>query len=205
MTLDLVVADSMAWLPLNRNQGTIVTSLPDMDELGWENIHRYVGWFRSASALCFGSTSEGCPTVFYQTDRKKDGALFSKAFHLMDVAKFCGRNLLLHKIVLRRDVGKVDLHRPGYTHLLVFGDSSCKPGKATPDVIHAGEMLYPNAMGTGAVTVALDVAVRASQRVLDPFCGMGSVPIAAARRGMKATGIDIVPDMILKAKSYAEI
>ena len=40
--------------------------------------------------------------------------------------------------------------------------------------------------------------------VLDPFAGIGTTPLIAASRGMRATGVEIMPVGVLAAKAIAE-
>lgn len=203
MSIEFITADSLEWLPVNRDQGSIITSLPDIDELGMTNVDEYKTWFQNAAIQCLRAVSPSCPCIFFQTDRKWKGSLISKSHALVAAAQMEENKLLWHKIVLRRGVGGIDLHRPGYSHLIAFGDDKAKPGVATPDVIHAGDMLYKNAMGANAVNLAVGFAAKASNRVLDPFCGVGTVPIQAAKIGLSARGIDIDAGQITKAIANA--
>ncbi|HEY1942764.1 MAG TPA: class I SAM-dependent methyltransferase [Roseiarcus sp.] len=47
--------------------------------------------------------------------------------------------------------------------------------------------------------------VRTGQRVLDVACGTGVVAVTAARRGAKATGLDLAPALIERARANAAI
>ena len=82
-----ICADSFEWLPANRDQGSVVTSLPDASEIGIEDLDEYDKWVRRAATEIFLSASEGCPVIFIQTDRRKDGRQFSKANLLINIAR----------------------------------------------------------------------------------------------------------------------
>lgn len=138
--------------------------------------------------------------VFYVTDRKHDGAIYSKANLLFAAAAIEERKTLWHKIALRRSVGKADIHRPTYSHMIAFGrDARC--GAATPDVINAGRMLYPNATGLSAAAVAVKFAGREDAPLVDPFCGRGTIPAVAEAIGLDAIGVDIDPAQCEKARA----
>jgi hypothetical protein len=189
MAATFVCADAVEWLTNRRDVGAVVTSLPDAAETGMA-MERWEGWFVAAAHLCMSAASESAPAVFYQTDRKADGKVYSKSALLFAAASRGRIRLLWHKVVLRRGVGKIDLHRPGYTHLMAFSVGG-KPGAATPDVIDAGKMIYPNAMGMNAALLSVRFAQSTCRRLVDPFCGRGTVPVLADALGMTAIGVDI--------------
>lgn len=187
----IIEQDALVWLEKHKDLGSIITSLPDMEETQ-HTEEAYPKWFYAAAEKCILSTSENHPTIFYQTDRLYKGKRISKAFILMKAAEANNLQLVWHKIVLRRNIGKIDIRRPGFSHLLCFGDKGVKAGKATPDVFDAGGVLYPNGMGLQAATVALQAALYHGVKVCDPFCGRGTVPALAETMGFeKIIGVDI--------------
>lgn len=201
MKRKIICDDALEWMIRNRDVGSIITSLPDMEETG-QTEDTYIDWFNEAAMQCFRSASNGHPIIFYQTDRLLKGRRLSKAFNLMWPAEELNYELVWHKIVLRRDVGKTDIRRPSYSHLLCFGDAKVKPGKPTPDVLHTGGTLYPNGMGITAATVALQAAFRHGTAVCDPFCGRGTVPALAERMGFeKIIGVDIDEKQVTAARA----
>lgn len=187
----IIEQDALVWLKKHRDVGSVITSLPDMEETNHsEDIYPY--WFFTAAQECLVSTSSNHPTIFYQTDRLFKNKRISKCFILMKAAEANNLKLIWHKIVLRRKLGKIDIRRPGFSHLLCFGDEGVKAGKATPDVFEAGGVLYPNGMGLQAATIALQAALKHGTRVCDPFCGRGTVPALAEAMGFtKIIGVDI--------------
>lgn len=98
-----------------------------------------------------------------------------------------------HKIELRRAVGKVDLFRPGYRHVLAFGDGRCRIGKRRPDVFSEGSVLYKNGNGIASAFEAVRLARlnNPGATIVDPFCGRGTVIKVAQDEDMNALGIDI--------------
>lgn len=207
---ELICADALEWLRIHskipsplRNIPAIITSLPDAEEVGL-SLKDWTYWFADAAWACMAAVGKTGPVVFYQTDRKHDGRLYSKPELLFDSAVAVGLRPLWHKIILRRGVGKTDLHRPGYTHLIAFGGAGVRPGAATPDVIEAGAMLYENAMGANAARVTCEFVRPYGNKVVDPFCGQGAVLVAALRMGMSAVGVDIDPAQIEKARANTD-
>lgn len=192
MAKTIICADALPWLRKDCPPCSIVASPPDEAELGC-GLPEWLTFYREAVAGIFGALGPGCPAVIYATDRKADGQWHSKAGLIMREAEAAGVRLLWHKIILRRGVGKSDIHRPGYSHLMAFGGEGVRPGTATPDVIERGQMAYPNAMGMAAAHMAIAFAGRPGVPLVDPFCGRGTVPAMADALGFDAIGVDIDP------------
>ena len=200
MSKEIVCADAMLWLAGRTDVGAIVTSLPDAEEIG-EPLTVWKEWFRAAVFHSVQAASKDAPAIFYQTDRKADGATLSKAALVVTAAEKAGARILWHKIVLRRSVGSTDLHRPGYTHLIAASVEG-RPGVASPDVIERGGVLYPNAMGMRAASFAVRFAAGKERRtIVDPFCGRGTVPAIAEALGLDAIGVDIDPAQCERARA----
>ena len=199
MSKEIICADAVEWMKTANVRGAVVTSLPDPEEIG-ATIAEWSMWFVNAAAMAMSMTAPGAPAVFYQTDRKHGGVLYSKSGLLIEAANKAGHNLLWHKIVLRRRVGATDLHRPGFTHLMAFSKNG-KPGKATPDVMERGDMIYPNATGMTPAMFAVRFAGERNKTIIDPFCGRGTIPAVADALGFNAVGVDIDPQQCSKAAS----
>lgn len=192
----IICADAMDWLADNR-PGAIVTSPPDAEEIG-QDMDTWSGWFRAACLACFQASAG--PVVFYVTDRKQGGRIYSKPAIIFDAAAKAGIAPAWHKIALRREVGKADIHRPGFSHLIAFGAA---PGVATPDTFMRGRVLYPNGTGLVACRVACEWAGRFSKEIADPFCGRGTIPAVAEALGFGAVGVDIDPEQCERARGLS--
>lgn len=192
-------ADALPWLAAHPGAAAIVTSLPDAAELDCP-VAVWAAWFREAVRLCLVATPASAPAIFYQTDRRGDGAQVSKAALIFEVAAAAGARLVWHKIVLRRAPGACDLWRPGYAHLLAVSVAG-RAGQATADVVPVGPALYRNGMPLAAAARALRFAARTTPWICDPFCGRGTVPALAAALGLQALGIDIDPVQIAAARA----
>jgi len=198
----IICADALRWLANDCPPCAIVTSPPEMAELQI-SLAEYEEWYGNAIGLCMRAAGPGCPVVVYATDRKAEGQWVSKPALIVSIAKAYGWRLLWHRIVLRRDVGKVDLHRPGYAHLLAVGPAECRPGVALPDVMERGHMLYPDAMGFIPGRVSVNFAGTYSNLIIDPFCGRGTVPAIAEALGFEAIGVDIDPTQCAHAEKIS--
>lgn len=187
---EIICADALEWLAGKAEVGAVVTSLPDAEEIGL-GLPQWREWFFRAAGLSVAAASASLPAIFYQTDRRADGALASKACLVAAAAEAAGARMLWHKIVPRLPPGQTDLYRPGFTHLLAFSRKGTS-GKASPDIIERGPMVYENAMGLRAAGFAVRFAREASAGVIvDPFCGRGTVPAVADALGLDSIGVDI--------------
>jgi adenine-specific DNA methylase len=193
---EIICADALVWGHRTKVRGAVVTSLPDAAEVGMGH-EAWSWWFREAALMAMVLAADAAPAIFYQTDRKADGQTYSKARLLMEAAG--DRCLLWHKIVLRRRPGAVDLHRPGFSHLMAF-TWRARPGAASPDVLEAGPKVYPNATGLTAARWAVAYAGRYAPLIIDPFCGRGTIPAMAESLGLNAIGVDIDPAQCAAAR-----
>lgn len=185
-------ADLFAWLPQVDDVGPVVAVLPDAAEIGMD--HDPVGWliwYRRAARACIRAAGSHV-AVFAATDRRRDGEWIDKGAILSSVAMSQGRRTLWHKIVLRRDPGKTDVHRPGYTHLLAFGADHHRPGAAIPDVLPPGGHLWRDGLDIGAAAMIARWLrdVQGARCVVNPACGEGTMLTAAARLHMDVYGCD---------------
>lgn len=198
--------DAIPWLRAHQKDGgraAVISSLPDAAETGME-IPVWQSWFTGAAQLAMTYAHPDCTAIFYQTDRKGDSQTYSKAHLLFKAAARCGMTMLWHKIAMRREPGKIDLFRPGYTHLIAFSMRGGPGGRdaLTPDVFLAGEMAYENAMGQSAAAIAAHFAARARPALIcDPFCGSGTVLATANALGIDAIGVDLDPAQCDRARA----
>lgn len=178
------------WLRRPPAEGPLVAQLPDAAELGMA-VANWQWWFRDAVSLCLGASAG--PTVFIQNDRKYEGRWISKAAIVISVAAAERCDLLWHKIALRRAPGQTDIHRPTYRHVLALGPG--RPGKARPDVLpHTPGLWDHGAPANVALMVAEYLAETGATRVLNPFCGHGTILAAAESIGLDAYGVEVDAD-----------
>jgi hypothetical protein len=196
---EVICANTNLWIKSQTSFQAVITSLPDANEIGMD-IHSWKDWFVEMVKTIVNLTKNGY-AIFYQTDRRVDGILIDKSYLASKGAEMAGANTIFHKIMLRRDVGKVDFFRPTYTHLICFSKDK-KAGRAIPDVINRGRMIYDNAMGLSACKMAVEFIKLNSQAkvICDPFCGSGSILAVANKYGFDAIGVDISQDQCKKSR-----
>lgn len=196
---EVIQADALTWLREHpaRMADAIVTSLPDLSELpqlgpgleGWQQ------WFVAAAAAVLRWPAPSSVSIFYQSDIRHAGRWIDKAYLVQKAAEGAGASLLFHKIVCRRAPGSPSLGRASYSHLLAFttgGELALR--RPTPDVLpDAGDMPWSRAMGTHACELSCRFLLdeTTARRVVDPFCGKGTVLAVANALGLRALGIDV--------------
>ncbi len=108
--------------------------------------------------------------------------------------------MIWHKIALRSDVGKADIFRPTYSHMLCFSKDG-PIGIPVADVISRGDITYANGFGIDAVKLVIEFLKKHKiKTVIDPFVGSGTVAAVANAMGLHAVGIDIDKKQCKKAK-----
>jgi len=195
----VVQAEALAWLRQNAAEPTdaVVTSLPDFSELpalgpgldGWKR------WFVDAATELLRWPAPGMPCLFFQSDVRHLGTWVDKAYLVQQAAERAGATLLFHKIVCRHPPGTLTQGRASYSHLLAFTlGPQLMPKKPSADVLpDAGDMPWSRAMGTNACAAACRFLLdeTSARRVVDPFCGKGTVLAVANSLGLNALGVEI--------------
>lgn len=199
MSREIICGDGLEWLESTGQACSFVTSPPLAHEMGWE-LDDWVDFYVRAITAIFQRLQGNAPAVIYSTDQKHGGRWISSFELMMRAQERTGVRLLWHKIVLRREPGRIDIHRPGFSHMAAFGREGCRPGKATADCLRRGASAYPNGMGLIPARLACEFAARPGLPLVDPFCGMGTVPAVAEALGFDAIGIDIDPEQCERAR-----
>jgi hypothetical protein len=195
----VIQAEALAWLREHPAEpgDAIITSLPDVSELpelgpgldGWTN------WFVDAAAELMRWPAVGMPSVFFQSDVRHQGQWLDKAYLVQKAGERVGATLTFHKIVCRKAPGTLTQGRASYSHLLAFSlGGPLIPKKPSADVLpDAGEMPWSRAMGTRACEAACRFLLdeTAARRVVDPFCGKGTVLAVANALGLEALGVEL--------------
>jgi hypothetical protein len=195
----VVQAEALAWLSENPAEpgDAVITSLPDVSELpqlgpgldGWKR------WFVDAAARVLGWPAPGMPAVFFQSDVRYQGEWVDKGYLVQRAAEQVGAKAVFHKIVCRTPPGTLSQGRASYSHLLAFtrGDALI-PKKPSADVLpDAGEKPWSRAMGTLACEAACRFLLEeaGARRVVDPFCGRGTVLAVGNALGLDALGVEL--------------
>lgn len=205
MTSKIICKDAFEWLKKqdNKSLDTIVTGIPDLDELeqlhgGEMSINEYTNFFKKTVRLVLEKVRDDQYIILMQTDRKMKGQWVDKSHLATSVADELGVKLLWHKIIQNRE--GTYLQRPTYTHLLAFSKNGT-PGEAFPDILTCGQHLYKNGSSPNAICHVMNFLNKKKvENVIDPFCGRGTIPYIASLYNINSIGIDIDPDQCEHAK-----
>jgi hypothetical protein len=197
---EVLQGDAVEWMRRHGGEGSVITSPPDAEPMGM-TLEEWLPWFRFAVKACLWTAGDAHPAIFYMSDRKREGRLLSKGAEVMFVARSVRMEVLWHKIVLRKPVGAVNLHRPGWDHLIAVGGKGCRPGAASPDVMERGPALWMRGFGINPARVAVDLAMIHGGPVIAPFCGRGTILAVAEDAGLDSVGIDTDPECVEYART----
>lgn len=195
----VIQAEALGWLREYAAEpgDAIITSLPDVSELPelGPGLEGWKAWFIDAAAQLMRWPVVGMPSLFFQSDVRHQGVWLDKAYLVQKAAERVGATLAFHKIVCRKAPGTLTQGRASYSHLLAFtlGDALI-PKKPSADVLpDVGEMPWSRAMGTRACEAACRFLLdeTAARRVVDPFCGKGTVLAVANALGLEALGVEL--------------
>jgi hypothetical protein len=206
-TRTLYNADAIVWLAHQApiEGASFVTSLPDISEFSNISVEDWKTWFTEAAQLVISRCPQDGIAIFYQSDIKRDGVWIDKGYLCQKAAQAEGAELIAHKIVCRAPPGQVRFGRAGYSHLLCFS-KGIKPdiAKSTTDVLlNAGPTTWTRGMGLEACRLACQM-IKTHTRchtIVDPFCGHGTVLVAANESGFHAIGVDRSKKCIKKAQA----
>ncbi len=195
----VVQAEALAWLDQNAAEPTdaVITSLPDVSELPQlgPGLEGWRAWFIDAAARVMSWTPLDMPSLFFQSDVRHQGVWLDKSYLVQRAAERVGAQLIFHKIVCRHAPGTLTQGRASYSHLLGFTRGAVLvPRKPSADVLpDAGDMPWSRAMGTRACEAACRFLRDESRatRVVDPFCGKGTVLAVANALGLDALGVEL--------------
>jgi hypothetical protein len=193
-----VQADALVWLREHPPEPTdaVVTSLPDVSELPeLGGVAAWKSWFIDTAAQVMTWPEPGMPALFFQSDVRHHGVWLDKAFLVQQAAERVGALLVFHKIVCRKPPGTLTQGRASYSHLLAVSlGQPIIPKKPSADVLpDAGGMPWSRAMGTRACEAACRFLLdeTTARRVVDPFCGKGTVLAVANSLGLDALGVEL--------------
>lgn len=199
-THKVILGDALEVLPTLGSTFDVFTGIPDAAEVGDGSVEEWRPFFRTAVRECIRRVNpDNGVAVFYQTDRRYNGALEPKSFMVIEEAVALGFRVLWHKVA----VGGLgtNLFRPNFSHIVAVGAPNATSGKAFPDVIQQGPKVYPNAIDNASLPLLADfLKRRGTTSVLDPFCGYGTIASICASRGMSTVSIDIDPDQVARTR-----
>ncbi|HET9934078.1 MAG TPA: DNA methyltransferase [Polyangiaceae bacterium] len=201
--------DGLAWLRATAlaSDHAIVTSLPDSSEVPRLGFDGWRSWFIDTAELVCRSVADDAVAIFFQTDVKREGRWVDKGFLVALGAERASSHLLWHKVVCRAPVGTTTFGRPAYAHLMCFSRGLLlAPAQSSADVIpELGAMPWARAMGTRACLEACRFLLKhtACRKVVDPFCGMGTLLAVANHLGLDAIGVELSQKRARRALALA--
>lgn len=211
---EIIESDSLEWFAKQKNNtiNNVLTGLPDMDEMNMTDMDDYLSFIEKMTGLIFDKLKSHGYAIFIQTDRKINGQWIDKSFYITKNAMEKGMKLIWHKIVLQRDVGQTNLHRPTYSHVLCYTRTG-KPGAAFPDVFPVSTKLYANATPENVSTRCVEYInsvnkVRAKEDeecpydIVDPFVGRGTTGRSTLNNKLSFLGIDIDGKQCLESRKF---
>lgn len=195
-TRTVICGDGVTWLQMSRplRATSILTSLPDVSELGSRDVEAWRAFFVNAARACIDAIPDDGVAMFFQTDIHHDGTWIDKAKLVQDAAQGGGASQLWHKIVLRAPPATTTWKRPSYSHLLCFSRGvRVDLDHRTPDVIDNGKALWSHGIGVPACAFAIrqiQLLSPTTTTVADPFCGKGTALAVANALGLQAIGVE---------------
>src|SRR3954453_12623637 len=92
-------AEALAWLRARgRLDGcSVVTSLPDVVEMGGSSLAAWTDWFVEAAGVVLGAVPDDGVAVFFQSDVKRGSLWIDKGALVQRAADRAGTPLLFHK------------------------------------------------------------------------------------------------------------
>lgn len=196
---EVLTEDAIAWLERQPvlDGASLIASLPDYSEFPSLILLQWQEWFISTAELILRKTPSEGVAIFFQSDIKHEGTWIDKSYLVQKAAEREGSALLWHKILCRNLPGSVTHGRPSYSHLLCFSRGvRVDIAKGSPDVLpDLGEKSWARGMGIHACQLAIRFIRENtnSQRIINPFCGMGSVLAVANEADFPALGIERSP------------
>jgi hypothetical protein len=194
---EVFCTDGVKWILENPLGPTdvIVTSMPDSSEIPQLGFSGWRNWFIETSALICQRVHPNSLAIFYQTDVKLDGTWVDKSFLVSTGAERANAACLFHKIVCRAPAGTITFGRPAYAHILGFSQQlRFEKGQASADVLPTlGKMTWARAMGLDACEAIVLFLKKHTKttRIIDPFCGVGTMLAAANKHGLHAVGVEL--------------
>lgn len=198
-------AEAIAWLRENPAvSGTsVVTSMPDVSETHHADLSEWKNWFVDAARIILEWIPVDGFAIFHQSDIRYESHWVDKGYLVMRAAEAVEMPLIWHKIACRKPPGTLGEGRPTYAHILCFGRGKFSLAEPGADVLpDAGDQSFSRATGAIAAQVACAYLRfnTETKRIVDPFCGEGTILAAANAVGLDALGVDLNPSRVAKAR-----
>jgi hypothetical protein len=192
---EVIQAEAFGWMDrtVARPGTSVVTSLPDVSEVPMR-FDEWRAWFVDAVRRVIRWVPPDGVAIFFQSDVRHRGAWVDKGHLVMCGADAEGAVTLWHRIVCRQPPGVLTQGRASYSHMIGLAHAPLPPRRPRADVLpEAGRKTWSRAMGSHACTSACRYLLEetVTRRVVDPFCGHGTVLAVANALGLDAIGVDL--------------
>ena len=226
MQREVICADACEWLQdkFTRNElfcGSVFTSLPDISEISHlfagsadtaERVQRYEEWFTHQAFVIMSLLAPDEYVIFLQSDARiqnpSDGRILKwldKSFLCSKAAEQSNCRMMWHKLVHYGDINSRSAGRPAYSHLLCYSKvASYDSGQFfIPDIFHRGDMIWTKGIGlqSAFAGVAFLKFVAKTTKIIDPFCGYGTVLAMSNCFQVDSLGVEISAKRCRKARS----
>lgn len=204
--------DALVWMASEVGRAaladaSVITSLPDLSELGGLGVDAWARWFEDAALAVLRATPAHGVAIFFQSDIRHGGRWIDKGALVQRAADRAGQSLLFHKIVCRLPPGTPSQGRATYAHLVAYASTPRPtPKRPMPDVLpDGGHKPGQKSMGVNACALACRFVLDETETrtIVDPFCGWGTVLAVANQLGLDAVGVDRSSRMCKKAQLLA--
>lgn len=193
---EVIHAEALAWMDATpaAPSTSVVTSLPDVSELAELGFDGWRAWFVGAVRRVIRWIPADGVAIFFQSDVRHRGAWIDKGHLVLCGADAEGAATVWHRIVCRHPPGTLTQGRASYAHMICLARSARPPMRPGADVLpDGGKKTWSRAMGALACLSACRYLIEetGTRRVVDPFCGRGTVLAVANALGLDAIGVDL--------------
>ncbi len=138
--------------------------------------------------------------VFCQTDRKIKGTIFVKHCVIVEGMLKLGFSIKDYKILVKDNIGKVNLYRLNYSHILIFSKNGKIPmekrkGEYLKDIWIFSLPKNKNFFPEKLCELIIKTLSNKNDLVVDPFAGRGTVLKIAKKLNRKYFGTEIKSDI----------
>jgi DNA modification methylase len=200
---EYVLGDAFPYLALIPNQSVdlVFTSMPDLSQTPYSqgDVDGYRGFQKTACEEFSRIVKDKGFVVICQTDRRMDGGILCNHVWYIQCLTSLGLRVKDEKIVVRNEVGRIDMYHLTYQYLTVFSRKGSwkRAGDILQDIIVDKQVkTVPN-----QPTWSFDFCKRIIEAfspeggtVIDPFAASAPVLYAASKLNRQWWGAEIEPE-----------
>jgi len=179
----------------------IFTSVPDLNDLGIDDIKAYEDFVSKAMRNFYRLISDKGLVAMCQTDRKIGGRVLSKHSFIINYMQQLGFVLKDYKIMVVNTMDSKDQYKFPYQHLCIFTRKGTiqRKGEWLRHILlydmkkHSTGPYY--IWNENFVKLVVENLSKENDKVLDPFSGSGIVPYVARSLNRQYLGFEINKDI----------